>query len=81
LLTEAILPEAETAETVRLDCRRAFLNMMIMNQRELWMTFSEGNRSIERERVRERREGVGMMEVEGRKEIVEGEEKERALSS
>lgn len=33
LLTEAILPVAETAETVRPDCRRALLNIVIEIQR------------------------------------------------
>jgi len=28
VLTAAILPEAEIAPTVRLDCRRAFLNIL-----------------------------------------------------
>lgn len=33
-LTEASLPVAETAATVRLDCRRAFLNIVHEVQRE-----------------------------------------------
>ena len=36
VLTEASLPVAETAATERLDCRRAFLNIVIYGvQREL----------------------------------------------
>jgi hypothetical protein len=40
-LTEASLPVAETAATERLDCRSAFLNIVLWVQKELRWTFSE----------------------------------------